>query len=332
MPAKKKPPTIITGQEFRGSTPLDEDDFAALSVDGFGSPASSLLASINWSGEIVAVSGLRLSPDNSQVLSSSVFLLGSLFSQKRVNITKAWGFNSNTYLSLTIPNANIFPFPNGQLYSDYVDSSACSLSFSQNGSEVSLVSLASRGYNGFSLRAHLAPISPTYTKLWITLFPLSKEDLLSSHPLASNPCFPGLKILEGDIPFTPLSSGPPLEKAWGFPFAPAILLGSELTNSSTLPSNASLIAALSATLRRPFRPEIYTTGAKLRARYEEILDQGSSQLKELSVEFLWPLPSASGLLGPTPGKHCKIPPPPFQVSYFVVNQANRQTRFKLSLT
>ena len=302
MPAKKKPPTIISGQKFLGSTPLTPEDFANLSVDGFGNPAETLLANINWSGEIVALTGIRLSPDNSRIVGSYIFLLGSLLSRKRLNITKPWNLPAATYLTLSIPNANLFVFNNGTLYSDYLDSSSFEFSFSQHGSDVSLESLSALGYNGFSLRAHLAPISPTYTRIWVTLYPFSKAMLLSSHPLAINPNFPGLRVLEGDIPFTPLSSGPPLNKAWGFPFSPAVLLGSELSDSPVLPSNTTIIAALSTMLRKPVRPELYASGSQLQARYADLLDQGSSQFKELSLEFLWPLPSStSALLAPSSG-------------------------------
>lgn len=62
MPSKKKPPTIITGPQFNGTTALDEEDFTVLAVEGFGEPAETILADINWSEEIVCLTGLRLSP------------------------------------------------------------------------------------------------------------------------------------------------------------------------------------------------------------------------------------------------------------------------------
>lgn len=294
MPSKKKPPTIISGPQFNGTTDLDEEDYTILAVDGFGNPSETILADINWSEEIVCLTGIRLTPDNSRVANSSVFLLGSLFADKRVNITKLWNLDSQTHLSLTVSNASIFNFPNGAMFSDYVDSSATSFKVTQHGSELSHSTLASLNFLGFSLRAHLAPVSATYIKLWISLLPLPKLTLLETHPLASNPSFPGFKVLEGDIPLAPLSSGPPLSKDWGCPITPAILLGSDLNPDAVLPSNLSLITALAAMLRKPVRPELHTNGAKLAPRLEEILEHGSSQLKSLAPEHLWPLPLNPG--------------------------------------
>ena len=321
MPTKKKSaPAVIKGPQFNGSSPLTHDDIEALSVDGFGNPAEILLDGINWSQEIIALTGLRLSPDNQRVVNSAVFLLGSLCVDKRVSVTKVWNFSATTYLTLTVNNANIFTFPNGALHSDYVDSSAFSFKFSQSGSTLGLPTLTDLGYKGFCLRAALAPISPTFTKIWITLFPFAKADLLSTHPLAPNPSFPGLKILESDVPFAPLSSGPPLEKDWGFPFAPAILLGSELDPDAPFPSNLTIIAALTAMLRSPVRPEQHSSGAKLASRYAELLDHGSSQLKSLATEHIWPLPpSADTLAGPSSGTQLRYYIPLFFVSLSTFN-------------
>ena len=75
MPTKKKAPAVIKGPQFNGSTPLNHDDVDALSVDGFGSPAETLLDNINWSREIVALTGIRLTPDNLRVASSAIFFV-----------------------------------------------------------------------------------------------------------------------------------------------------------------------------------------------------------------------------------------------------------------
>jgi len=144
----------------------------------------TLLDNKSWSREIVALTGVPLSPDNLHVASSAVFLLGSLTVDKRVNVTKVWNFPSTTHLTLTITKSNIFSFPNGALQSDYVDSSAVKFKFSKNGSALTLSTLSDLGYKGFSLRVALAPISPTYTKLWLSLVLFSLSDLLISHPLA----------------------------------------------------------------------------------------------------------------------------------------------------
>jgi len=68
---RKKKTQTITGTGFSGTAALSANDIESLSVDGFGNPAETLLHDINWSGEIVAMLGLRLSPLGSRRVGSS---------------------------------------------------------------------------------------------------------------------------------------------------------------------------------------------------------------------------------------------------------------------
>ena len=109
---------------------------------------------------------IRTSPSNSiiryqleledRVDYSSLFLLGSLFKEKCVTVTKTWTFPSPNSLRLSIPNANIFSFQNRNLYSDFLDSSAYTYCFSQNDSTLATDSLVSYNCKGFCLRAHIS--------------------------------------------------------------------------------------------------------------------------------------------------------------------------------
>ena len=49
-------------------------------------------------------------------------------------------------------------------------------------------------------------------------------------------------------------------------------------------------------LRKPVRPELHAHGAKLAPRLEEILEHGSSVLKSLTPDHLWPLPANTSLV------------------------------------
>jgi len=81
MGPKKKPKTIKSNL-FTGSSPLTVDNLSLLQVDSFGPQAAVLLDDLNWSKEVIALTGLKLAPDNQRILSSSVFLLGSIFKDK----------------------------------------------------------------------------------------------------------------------------------------------------------------------------------------------------------------------------------------------------------
>ena len=79
MPGKVKPTSIISSQLFSGSTPLSHDDFLALSVDSFGKPAEKLLDDLNWSKEVICLTGLKLSPDNLRVVKIAQYSSWALY-------------------------------------------------------------------------------------------------------------------------------------------------------------------------------------------------------------------------------------------------------------
>ena len=110
MGPKKKPKTIKSNL-FAGSSPLTVDDLSLLQVDSFGPQAAVLLDDLNWSQEVIAITGLKLALDNRRILSSSVFLLGSIFEDKSVNAANFWNLESATSLILSIQDSSIFSFP-----------------------------------------------------------------------------------------------------------------------------------------------------------------------------------------------------------------------------
>jgi len=56
MGPKKKPKTIKSNL-FAGSSPLTVDDLSRLQVDSFGPQAAVLLDDLNWSQEVIALTG-----------------------------------------------------------------------------------------------------------------------------------------------------------------------------------------------------------------------------------------------------------------------------------
>ena len=99
-PMKKTPsPKTIKSRLFSGTDPLTVEDFAILSVDGFGSQAAELLDGLNWSKEVYALTGIKLAPDNHRIVSSTVFLLGSIFKNKPFNAGNFWNLTNSIHLS-----------------------------------------------------------------------------------------------------------------------------------------------------------------------------------------------------------------------------------------
>ena len=149
MPGKLKPTSFLSSPFFYGTSSLTHEDFLALSVAGYGKPAERLLNDLNWSKEVICITGLKLAPDNLRVINSSIFLLGALLKDKRVNVTNYMPITIPTTLIISIPDSSVFQFKNGALYSDYVNSIAFEFSFSQNSSAPSEEFLSAAGFKGF---------------------------------------------------------------------------------------------------------------------------------------------------------------------------------------
>ena len=195
-------PKSIKSRLFSSTDLLTVEDFAILSVDSFGSQAAELLDELNWSKEVFSLTGIRLAPDNRRIVSSTVFLLGSIFKNKPFNAGNFWNFTTPTTLTLSIKDASVFPFLNRSLCSEFLDSSTFKFSFKQGETTISTEAQIEAGINGFSIRALFMPIPASKSKLWITIVPISLTNLLTPHPLATIPAFPSLKL----IVISPLTS------------------------------------------------------------------------------------------------------------------------------
>ena len=154
------------------------------------------------------------------------------------------------------------------------------------------------------------PISAAYTHIWITLIPICLASMLDDHPLATNPAFLSIKLIDGDIPLGPPSDGPPLSKNWGCPITPPVILGAPLDEAPNVPQSSAMIAALSAMLRKAVRPEIVQNYTNLYKRIQSLLDHGVSKLKDQPVEFIWPLPASSVTTPHDSGRTLSPPFPP----------------------
>ena len=155
-----------------------------------------------------------------------------------VNAANFWNLDSPTSLILSILDSSIFSFPNGSLCSKFLDSSSFKFSFKQRETTLSKEAQAAARIHGFSLRALLMPISATYTCIWITLVPISLASLLADHLLTTNPAFPSIRLIDGDVPLGPLSDGPPLTKDWGCPITTTVILGAPLDEAPNIPQSS----------------------------------------------------------------------------------------------
>ena len=290
---------VITGDGFKGRADLSLDDIKKLAVESF-SKESIYTLSEDWSGKIAGVIGLSLSNDNKRVTDGKFFLVGTLCAEKKVMATKFWnlpdqpGTSRNTLdalqLSFSIPDCEIFKFPNGGLVSELVDGGAITHSFMRGDVEIPQDDLP-ESILGFSVRAYIIPTRETYAKIIILLYPLAKDMLVSSHSLSNNPMFPGITLFSGEFPLFPMSSTPPLNKNWGCPISPVIIPGMDLEDAVNFPKSTLLRAAISQVLRKALKPESKGGFQHLIPRWTELAEHGISKLKDFQLEQIWPIPA-----------------------------------------
>ena len=293
---KKRTPAVptISGDGFKGSAELSVEDLRKLTVEGFGKESLTNITT-DWSGEIAGLVGLTLSPDNGRVIDGRFLLIGSLCRDKRVGAGKFWRLGGQNQpeaepltFSFTIDDCEILKFPNGGLTSEIIDGDAVKHDFYRGNVLVQKDSMPD-SYMGFSLRAYITPTRETYAKITLILYPLAKDMLTATHPMSEYLAFPGLTLFAGEFPLIPKSSAPPLSKSWGCPFAPAIIPGTDWNDSSSCPRTPLLRAAVAQIMRKALRPEAKANHPALLQRWEEISEHGTSSLKDLQLDQIWPL-------------------------------------------
>lgn len=286
---RPKKANYISGEGFRGNAELCLADLKKLSVEGF---APNLLSNLleAWTGGVAGFIGLTLSNDNRRVNEAKFGLIGSLCKEKRVSANRFWELDAQTSLTFSVPDCSVFSFPNGSMVSDLVDGSTFPHRF-QVGDEVLDPQTLPAPLLGFSFKCAVVPTRDTYAKVTLLLFPLPKNTLLTTHPFCTNPQFPGISLFRGEFPLTPNSLDPPLEKNWGFPFAPAVLPGADFEVLENFPSTDSIKAAMAQVLRKAVRPECKQGFQTLQPRWNEISTGGPSRLKDSPLELIWPPPS-----------------------------------------
>ena len=87
---------------------------------------------------------------------------------------------------------------------------------------------------------------------------------------------------------------------YGSPILPVIKLSKPLSSKDKIPSSRHICAAISVTFRSVTVPEIQKSVSTLLARWSEIQDKGSSSIRQIAPEAIWP----EVVLEEDPGKIC----------------------------
>ena len=140
------------------------------------------------------------------------------------------------------------------------------------------------GVGDFCARAYAHPIRPTWLKLSLIVYPLSKDDLTKQHKLASHKSFPGIESKSEEFQFAPLNTG----KKWGSPFLPLLMAGGNREDYPDIPSGDEMRRKISAILRTAIKPDCSRNVAGLQPKWDSLQSAGASKLREKQVDMVWP--------------------------------------------
>ena len=279
-------PNIIAGDGFTGEAGLSLEDWKDLSVTTAVDAPRAILD--NWEGKILGYCSVELNNDNTAILNAKFNLAGSLWDQRAPAISahRFWqGLENGTTLHFPTVNSNVFVFNSGTLVSDLVGHQQIEHVWQRDNAPIQLS-------HGFCLRAFVAPTEELWASLWVILYPLAKEELLTAHPQAADPRFPGLEVTcvhfrLGIVASTFLNGA-----SWGSPLLPVVIPGASWDTHNVPPAAASLKKAIADTLRTAARPEIKKNHSTLAPRWNEINEAGPTSLKALPPYEIWPEASA----------------------------------------
>jgi hypothetical protein len=288
----KKGPSIIAGDQFSVDAALNLEVVKSWTVETLDRAGETLY---DWEGDIVGLVGTTLSGDNKSVHNSRFLLQGSLYRNKVkvVNANTYWTFPDRARHELVFEplRGDLFVFRD-TLVSNLVDSSEIEWSLRPQGKQPLMgTELDDAGFKGFCLRAFLWPTAPNWAKLNILLYPLCKEELISSHPLSVHAAFPGISVVNETIPLGPEAKK---KERYGIPFITAVLPGANFVDFPFFPPAKEFVAATAGLMRKTTYPEVKSNETYLKRRWEELATNGDpSSLKSPALTLAWPAPTTS---------------------------------------
>ena len=224
---------------FRGTEQLTAEDWATVTATDLSSrTVGQLLGKYGWEGKAAATTGIRLKPDNTGPEAARLMLLGTWDSTLKIQAKKVFAeADQDTMLEIELDNLAVFRFNEGSMASRYTPQEAVKYRLIQ-GERVlrDEDDRMAQGIGDFSLRiiAGLSKACGVKYGLWLQLtvliFHLSAEHMIDQEvmPKAEDPAWPGVKLVEGQVPILPLAwkkrqlfGG----KDWGAPICPIITTG-----------------------------------------------------------------------------------------------------------
>ena len=295
--AKKNVVTgIIQDDEFMGCEFFEKEDWEKLVVQDFVNLGPKFVK--DFKDGPAALVAADVAEDGSTFEKLWLITTGKVFStrEKTWQTGKLWNFKENVLLKVEPLNLEKFDFTRGYMFSEPLDGSKVEHSFvNEDGDKVPLIDLAAQGYDGFTLRCAVVPITTASAKLFMFIYPCNKVKLAAEHEWSARMEFPAT-LLTSVMMDLGVQQSRVTKKSTGCPVLPVIRLKSPLDQK--VPAMGEVGYKTAILFNRLILPEVKTTMKSLWERMGAIKADGASQLKGSPPEKIWPnasdLPNATG--------------------------------------
>jgi hypothetical protein len=288
---------------FDGGQAIGEDDLRRLEIENNAEAVDEALKRFEWSGQAAGCTVLQLAPDNKSVSSGQFAVRGQLSKEDfKWEAAKIWGgAEQGLLLTIQLPDGSGFNFSGGGMCSDYLDMQNVEHCLTTTGRNAQLVlqqNYKDKGVGAFCMRmiCHLQRASVRngvtlgYT---ILLFPGTSEEVLNVSEWAKSPSWPGLKVLEGEMPLLPAPSSP-----WKCPTLPLLQTGSPWDANATTPTMEELREKVAWIMATSEPGDHCKTRKTLMARWEKYTNQ-PDEFNPKRSPLTWPKPVHTRVPGRT---------------------------------
>ena len=282
-------PEVIQDKEFDGGAPLTIEDWSIFTVENFDNLGPVFLN--KWEDHPGVLLTGEISVSGAHIDRLNLVLVGKIFPNKPgvIAAEKIWNFKEkNIFLKIETIELKKFKFV-GKTYSDLLDSSELAFGWlDDNNKSYPLLDVVKQGFDGFSLRAVVAPDSTYSAKLYLYIYPYCKKSMLEKYKLATRIEFPAVLLTCGTAELGPQQAGFILEKNTGNPVIPAVTTVRALKETGRCPPAGELSWKVAALFSSVVLPETRSSGKTLWDRMKAVNTEGESQLKGVAPARLWP--------------------------------------------
>jgi hypothetical protein len=261
---------------FRGTGDIPPDLVNSLTTTCLGESENRTLTQLGWEGQAVGSIGLVLSPDGNVVSRAQFSLHGRITEEVIIfQAAKLWDkVARDITVNIEPIDGGIFRFLGGTMFSDYTPQEAFKVSFYKGDQRIRAGEERQLGIGDMCLRmfCHLDKSSNTrngpHWKLTVLAFPNSVTDLEEENQLAPHPSWPGIKILEAKADFFPRAEN----ALRGCPIFPLLSIEDRSSAITTIPTGATLRAAIATLCRTAALPSACASRAAMMKKGQEMLD------------------------------------------------------------